>query len=145
LRARPEDIPLLAQYFARHFARRMNKSIEGISIETMDALSRYTWPGNIRELQNVIERAVVFYANGNLSIKKSWLSRDWPHNEQIQSSAIKTSAMSDREIIRGVLAETKGRVSGPFGAATKLGMPASTLESKIKSMNINKHSFKTAG
>jgi formate hydrogenlyase transcriptional activator len=144
LRERPEDIPLLVQYFARQFARRMSKSIEGISIETMDALSRYTWPGNIRELQNVIERATVVYVKGNLSVKKSWLSREWSHNEQIPP-AIKTSATSDREIIRGVLAETKGRVSGPFGAAAKLGMPASTLESKIKSLNINKHSFKTVG
>jgi formate hydrogenlyase transcriptional activator len=145
LRERPEDIPLLVQHFARQFARRMNKSIEGISIETMDALSRYTWPGNIRELQNVIERAVVVYVKGNLSVKKSWLSREWSHNEQIKPSDIKASATSDREIIRGVLAETKGRVSGPFGAAAKLGMPASTLESKIKSLNINKHSFKTVG
>ena len=145
LRERPEDIPLLVQYFARRFARRMNKSIQGISIETMDALSRYTWPGNIRELQNVIERAVVVYVKGNLSVKKSWLPREWSHSEQIQPSALKTSAMSDRESIRAALAETKGRVSGPFGAASKLGMPASTLESKIKSLNINKHSFKTVG
>jgi len=145
LRERPEDIPLLVQYFARQFARRMNKSIEGISIETMDALSRYTWPGNIRELQNVIERAMVVYVKGNLSVKKSWLLCEWSQNEQIKPSAIKTSATGDREMIRGVLAETKGRVSGPFGAAVKLGMPASTLESKIKSLNINKHSFRTMG
>jgi DNA-binding NtrC family response regulator len=145
LRERPEDIPLLVRHFAEQFAQRMNKSIEGISIETMDALSRYTWPGNIRELQNVIERAVVLYVRGNLSVKKSWLPREWSHNEQIQPSALKTSVMSDRESIRAALAETKGRVSGPFGAAGKLGMPASTLESKIKSLNINKHSFKTAG
>ncbi len=145
LRERPEDIPLLVQHFARQFARRMNKSVEGISTETMDALSRHTWPGNIRELQNLIERAVVFYVQGNLSVKKSWLSREWSHNEQIKPPAIKTSAMSDRESIRAALSETKGRVSGPFGAAAKLGMPASTLESKIKSLNINKHSFKTVG
>lgn len=143
LRERPEDIPLLVRHFARQFARRMNKSIEGISNETMAALSRYRWPGNIRELQNVIERAVVVYVQGNLSVKKSWLSREWSHHEQNKPPAIKTSGMSDREIIRAVLAATKGRVSGPFGAAAKLGMPASTLESKIKSLNINKHSFKT--
>jgi transcriptional regulator with GAF, ATPase, and Fis domain len=84
----------------------------------------------------------VVYVKGNLSVKKSWLSREGSHNEQIEPSAIKTSTMSDREIIRAALSETKGRVSGPFGAAAKLGMPASTLESKIKSLNINKHSFK---
>jgi formate hydrogenlyase transcriptional activator len=145
LRERPDDIPLLVQHFARQYARRMKKSIEGISIETMDALSQYTWPGNIRELQNVIERAVIVYVKGKLLVKKSWLSREWSHKEQIKPSAIQTPALGDREIIRAALAETKGRVSGPFGAAVKLGMPASTLESKIKSLNINKHSFKTLG
>jgi formate hydrogenlyase transcriptional activator len=144
LRERTEDIPLLVQHFARQFARRMNKSIEGISIETMDALSRYTWPGNIRELQNVIERAVVVYENGNLSVKKSWLSREWSHAEPAEHSALETSAISDREMIGAALAETKGRVSGPYGAAVKLGMPPSTLESKIRSMRINKYSFKAS-
>ena len=74
LRERPEDIPLLVRHFAQQFARQMNKTIEAISFETMEALTRYPWPGNIRELQNVIERAVVVYEKGNLSIKKSWLS-----------------------------------------------------------------------
>jgi formate hydrogenlyase transcriptional activator len=145
LRERPEDIPLLVQHFARQFALRMNKSIEGISIETMDALSRHTWPGNIRELQNVIERAVVVYVKGNLSVKKSWLSRECLHTESPTAPAFKNPGMKDREMIGAALAETRGRVSGPWGAAVKLGMPASTLESKIKSLNINKHIFKTAG
>jgi len=143
LRERPEDIPLLVQHFARQFERRMNKSIEGIAVETMDALSRHRWPGNIRELQNVIERAVVVYVKGNLSVKKSWLSRECPQTESPTGPSFKRPGMKDREMIGAALAETRGRVSGPWGAAVKLGMPASTLESKIKSLNINKHSFKT--
>jgi formate hydrogenlyase transcriptional activator len=145
LRERREDIPLLVQHFARHFAQRMNKVIDAISFETMEALTRYAWPGNIRELQNVIERAVVVYEKGTLSVKKSWLSREGSHTEPAKHPALKAPAMNDREIVGAALAETKGRVSGPFGAAAKLGMPPSTLESKIRSMHINKYSFKTAG
>jgi formate hydrogenlyase transcriptional activator len=141
LRDRPEDIPLLVGHFAREFARRMDKSIEAISFETIEALSRYGWPGNIRELQNVIERAVIVYTTGKLSIKKSWLSREWRHDLTTKHRGRESSAAS-RELISAVLTETKGRVSGPSGAATKLGMPPSTLESKIRAMHINKYSFK---
>jgi formate hydrogenlyase transcriptional activator len=145
LRERPEDIPLLVRHFARQFARRMNKTIDAIPFETMEALSRYSWPGNIRELQNVIERAVVVYEKGNLSIKKSWLSQRAGHAEQETQSPFKRDAMKDREMIGAALAETRGRVSGPSGAAAKLGMPSSTLESKIRSMNIDKYRFKVSG
>jgi len=142
LRERPEDIPLLVRHFAQQFARRMNKTIDAIPFETMEALSRYSWPGNIRELQNVIERAVVVYEKGNLSVKKSWLSQRFGHAEQLTKSPFKRDLMKDREMIGAALAETRGRVSGPSGAAAKLGIPSSTLESKIKSMNINKYRFK---
>jgi formate hydrogenlyase transcriptional activator len=142
LRERTEDIPLLVRHFAQQFARRMNKTIEAISFETMAALTRYAWPGNIRELQNVIERAVVIYEKGNLAIKKSWLSRECFHIDPAAHPTFKRSAMKDREMIGAALAETRGRVSGPSGAAAKLGIPPSTLESKIRSMNINKYSFK---
>jgi DNA-binding NtrC family response regulator len=108
----------------------------------MDALMQYPWPGNIRELQNVIERAVIVYKGGNLSIKKSWLSREHRPAEPALPPSFKRSAMEDRELIDAALAETRGRVSGPSGAAAKLGIPASTLESKIRSMNINKYRFK---
>jgi formate hydrogenlyase transcriptional activator len=142
LRDRPEDIPLLVRHFAQQFARRMNKTIDAISFETMEALTRYSWPGNIRELQNVIERAVVIYQKGNLSVKKSWLSRECFHAEPAKQSLYRRSAIEDRELIGAALAEARGRVSGPSGAAAKLGIPASTLESKIRSMNINKYRFK---
>jgi formate hydrogenlyase transcriptional activator len=142
LRERPEDIPALVRHFAQQFARRMNKTIDAIPFETMEALSRYSWPGNIRELQNVIERAVVVYEKGNLSVKKSWLSQRSGHAEQATQSPFKRDAMKDREMIGAALAEARGRVSGPSGAAAKLGIPSSTLESKIKSMHINKYRFK---
>jgi formate hydrogenlyase transcriptional activator len=144
LRERPEDIPLLVRHFVQHFARRMNKTIEAISPETMQALTRYPWPGNIRELQNVMERSVVIYEKGNLSVKKSWLSREPFHSEAAIQSLFRRSEMDDRRIIGAALAEARGRVSGPSGAAARLGIPPSTLESRIRSMNINKYSFKTA-
>jgi len=142
LRERPEDIPLLVRHFAQHFAQRMNKAIDGIASETMEALTRYSWPGNIRELQNVIERAVIVHEKGSLSVSKSWLSRRCLHTEPATQASLKRDAMKDREMIGAALAETRGRVSGASGAAAKLGIPPSTLESKIRSMNINKYSFK---
>jgi formate hydrogenlyase transcriptional activator len=142
LRERPEDIPLLVRHFVQQFAQRMNKAIDAISSETMEALTRYPWPGNIRELQNVIERAVVVHEKGSLSVSKSWLSRRCLHTEPTTQTSLKRDAMKDREMIGAALAESRGRVSGPSGAAAKLGIPSSTLESKIKSMNINKYRFK---
>ena len=142
LRERPEDIPLLVRHFVRQFARRMNKDIERISAETMQALTRYPWPGNIRELQNVIERSVVVYEKGNLSVKKSWLSREYFPTDPATQPLFKRSAMEGREMIDAALAEARGRVSGPSGAAAKLGIPPSTLESKIRSMNIDKYRFR---
>jgi formate hydrogenlyase transcriptional activator len=142
LRDRPEDIPQLVRHFVRQFAQRMNKTIDGIASETMEALTRYPWPGNIRELQNIIERSVVVYEKGNLSVKKSWLSGERLQTESTAQPRFKRSATDDRRMIGAALAETRGRVSGASGAAAKLGIPPSTLESKIRSMNINKYSFK---
>ncbi len=144
LRERVEDIPLLARHFARHFARRMNKTIEGIPEETMEALVRYPWPGNVRELQNIIERSVVIYERGTLTVKKSWLCRECRHFEPPARGSFGGDATGDRATIGAALAETRGRVSGPYGAAVRLGIPPSTLESRIRSMNINKYQFKTA-
>ena len=145
LRERPEDIPVLAWHFVRLFAQRMNKAIDVISHEAMQALTRYSWPGNIRELQNVIERSVVVSQNGDLSVKKSWLSRESSPTELATPPRFKRSAMEDREMICATLAEARGRVSGPSGAAAMLGIPPSTLESKIRAMNINKYQFRVAG
>jgi formate hydrogenlyase transcriptional activator len=143
LRERAEDIPLLVRHFARQFAQRMNKTIGTISPETMEALARYPWPGNVRELQNVIERSVVMHEKGELNVRRSWLCHEWCADAPTHSS-YGSSSMGDREMIGAVLAETRGRVSGPLGAAARLGIPPSTLESRIRSMNINKYQFKMA-
>jgi formate hydrogenlyase transcriptional activator len=142
LRERREDIPLLVRHFVQQFARRMRKTVEAISSNTMEALARYPWPGNIRELQNVIERSVVVYEKGELSVNKDWLAFERFLTEPATQPSFRRSTAEEREIIGAALAETRGRVSGPWGAAAKLGIPASTLESKIRAMNINKYSFK---
>ena len=142
LRERPEDIPLLVRHFVQQFAQRMHKTIGRVSAETMEALTRYPWPGNIRELQNVIERSVIVHEKGNLSVKKSWLSRECFQPEPLGPPLFKRSTLEDRRTIGEALAESRGRVSGPSGAAARLGIPPSTLESKIRSMNINKYRFK---
>jgi formate hydrogenlyase transcriptional activator len=143
LRERPEDIPPLVRHFVHDFARRMNKTIDGVSSETMEWLTRYSWPGNIRELQNVIERSVVVHKKGNLSVKRRCLPYASLHIEPTTHRSFRRSVAEDRRMIDAALAEAEGRVSGPSGAAAMLGIPASTLESKIRSLNINKHSFKT--
>jgi formate hydrogenlyase transcriptional activator len=122
----------------------MGKTIDAISPETMEALVRYPWPGNIRELQNIIERSVVIYERGKLTVKKSWLCSECFRDAAPARAFSGGFAMGDREAIGAVLAETKGRVSGPAGAAARLGIPPSTLESRIRSMNINKYQFMSA-
>jgi len=141
LRERPEDIPLLVRHFVRQFARQMNKAIEAISPAAMEAVVRYPWPGNIRQLQNIVERAVIAHEKGALSVEQTWLDRECFPTEPATPSRFRRSAMEEREMIAMALAETRGRVSGQSGAATKLGIPPSTLESKIRAMSINKHQF----
>ena len=143
LRERSEDIPLLVNHFVQRFARRMNRTIETIPAETMAALTRYPWPGNIRELQNVIERAVIVCERESLVIDENWLSRESVKVRPLSRSLSEELVAREEERIEAALAETKGRVSGPFGAAAKLGIPRSTLDSKIKSLKINRHWFKT--
>jgi formate hydrogenlyase transcriptional activator len=140
LRDRPEDIPLLVRHFVQRFARKMNKTIDAISPGAVEALTRYSWPGNIRELQNVIERSLIVHVKGSLSVDSSWLPRACLHTDRA-TQPFRRSVMEERRIIGAALAETRGRVSGPSGAAAKLGIPPSTLESKIRAMKINKYSF----
>jgi DNA-binding NtrC family response regulator len=142
LRERREDIPLLARHFVQQFARRMHKTVEAISSQTMEALVQYVWPGNVRELQNVIERSVVVYEKGELSVNKDWLAHECFLTEPAPHPFFRKSTIEEREMIGAALEEAHGRVSGPSGAAAKLGIPASTLESKIRAMKINKYSFR---
>jgi formate hydrogenlyase transcriptional activator len=144
LRERREDIPVLVEYFIDRYARRAGKSFQTLNKKSLDLLESYSWPGNIRELQNVIERSVIVCDTENFSVDESWLSR--PPIASVPNSGLsllKKLPSQERAIIEAALRETGGRVSGPSGAAFKLGIHRSTLESKIASLKINKHRFKT--
>jgi formate hydrogenlyase transcriptional activator len=143
LRDRKEDIPLLVEYFTDRYARRMGKKIRSISQKSLELLRSYLWPGNIRELQNVVERAVIVSDTEFLSIDESWLSKEPAANARATARFRKMPLDREKEIIEAALAETRGRVSGPSGAAAKLGVPSTTLESRIRSLKINKHRFKS--
>jgi PAS domain S-box-containing protein len=143
LRERKEDIPMLVQYFIDRYATKMRKQIRGINRKSLDLLQSYFWPGNIRELQNVIERAVIVCDTEVLSIDESWLSRRSAPPVPATGTLSKIPSDREKRIIEAALAETRGRVSGPSGAATKLGIPSTTLESRIRSLKINKHGFKS--
>jgi formate hydrogenlyase transcriptional activator len=142
LRDRPEDIPLLVEYFVDRYARQVGKKIRGVSQRSLDLLQVYPWPGNIRELQNVIERSVIVSETETLAVDESWLSRQTLPSPPASQALSKRPVTEEKAIIEAALAATRGRVSGPAGAATKLGLPPSTLESKIRSLKINKHRFK---
>jgi DNA-binding NtrC family response regulator len=145
LRERKEDIPVLVEYFIDRYARKAGKSIRGVNKKSLDLLQAYPWPGNIRELQNVIERSVIVCETENFSVDESWLSRQSATSEpKSQLELARKLAAQEKEMIEAALRESGGRVSGPSGAAAKLGMPGSTLETKIKSLKINKNRFKTA-
>jgi len=142
LRAREEDIATLVNYFIDRFARQAGKKITSIDKKTLELVQAYPWPGNIRELQNVIERSVVLCETEIFSVDESWLSRASSSLQPTSPTISNNPVIQEKEIIEAALAETKGRVSGPVGAAAKLGIPSTTLESKIKSLKINKHHFK---
>jgi PAS domain S-box-containing protein len=145
LRERPEDIPLLVEYFIDRYARKAGKSFQWVNKKSLDLLQSYPWPGNIRELQNVIERSVIVCDTENFSVDESWLSRRTPATDASREICLSKKLPSqEKAIIEAALTECGGQVSGPSGAAAKLGIPGSTLESKIKSLKINKKRFKTA-
>jgi PAS domain S-box-containing protein len=142
LRERTEDIPVLVEYFVDRFARKAGKSIRSIEKRALELLESYSWPGNIRELQNVIERAVIVCETETLTIDESWLSLAPSHLQGPTGALGRKSSAEEKELIEKALAEAEGRVSGPSGAAAKLGIPPSTLEYKIRLLKINKHQFK---
>jgi DNA-binding NtrC family response regulator len=141
LRDRQEDIPILVDYFVRRFARKAGKKIGTIDKSTLDLLASYPWPGNIRELQNVIERSVIVCESDPFSVDPSWLISEAGSRRATLPFGRK-AAGPEKELIESALEVTEGRISGPSGAASRLGMPASTLESKIRSLKINKYRFK---
>jgi DNA-binding NtrC family response regulator len=142
LRARREDIPLLIDHFIDRHARKYGQNRPDVSPATMDQLQSYGWPGNVRELQNVIERALIISNTRDLSVDRSWIPSETPATEADPPVADKLT-IQQKQMIENALGETRGQVSGPAGAAAKLGMKSSTLESKIRSLNIDKRRFKT--
>jgi formate hydrogenlyase transcriptional activator len=138
LRERVDDIPLLVEYFVGRFAKGAGKNIRHIGKHTLEQLKGYHWPGNIRELQNVVERAVILCETDAFVVDESWLKRE-PGDSPRSHDGLSTLADREVEMIEAVLAETHGRISGPSGAAAKLEIPRQTLESKIRRLGIDKY------
>jgi DNA-binding NtrC family response regulator len=144
LRERREDIPLLVEYFIDRYARKAGKNLRPIDKKSLDLLQSYPWPGNIRELRNVIERSVIVCESENFSVDESWLSRQPLATDPNGPFGLSEKlAAQEKEMIESALRESGGRVYGPSGAADKLGIHRSTLESKITSLKIDKYRFKT--
>jgi formate hydrogenlyase transcriptional activator len=141
LRERAEDIPLLVEYFVARFAKGAGKNIRHIGKHTLEQLKAYHWPGNIRELQNVVERAVILSETDTFEVDEGWLKRESADSPRPHEGL---SVLEAREVetIEAALAETHGRIAGPSGAAAKLGIPRQTLESKIRRLGIDKYGQK---
>ena len=142
LRERAADIPLLVEYFIDRFGKKAGKKFKTINRKTLQLFQAYGWPGNVRELQNVIERAVILSDGDTFSVDETWLKREPP---QVPSPTVALNGAllgQEKEMIEAALAESHGRISGPIGAAAKLGLPTRTLDSKIKRLGINKFRFK---
>ncbi|HXQ38718.1 MAG TPA: helix-turn-helix domain-containing protein, partial [Anaerolineales bacterium] len=134
LRERPEDIPLLVRHFVQHFARRMNRAIDTIPSETMETLVRHSWPGNIRELQNVIEHSVILSPGPVLRVPLAGLHANSVPSQE--GTGRKTLKEAEYEHILATLKETKWIISGPRGAAARLGMNRSTLQFRMRKLGI---------
>src|SRR5258705_5829399 len=145
LRKRKEDIPMLVRYFIDRYAREFGKNIRNISKETLDLFQSYTWPGNIRELRNVIERSIIVCDTESFSVDQSWLSRQPLRTSPTSQHELRQRvAAEEKQAIEAALTESRGRVYGPSGAAAKLGIARSTLASKIKTLKIVKNRFKVS-
>jgi formate hydrogenlyase transcriptional activator len=140
LRERSDDIPLLVEYFVARFAERLGRRVSRVDRQTMELLQAYHWPGNIRELQNVIERSVILAVDGTLRIDASVLESAASPKTHPEGDVLRHN---EKESIEAALAETKGRIAGPRGAAARLRIPASTLESKIRALKIDKFKFRS--
>jgi formate hydrogenlyase transcriptional activator len=146
LREREGDIPLLLEYLIDRYSKKVGKKFTRIAKSTLELFQAYDWPGNIRELQNVIERAVVLCDGDIFAIDETWLKAQRPSTSRSNPAVPLSASLADREreLIEGALAECGGRISGKFGAAAKLGIPRQTLQSKISYLGIDKNRFKTA-
>ena len=144
LRERPEDILALVKYFIERYSRNTGKNIRNIERKTLECLQTHDWPGNIRELQNVVERAVILSEGETFSIDRTWIEPERLGTPERPTPLSAALVNQEREMIEAALGESRGRISGPEGAAGKLGMPRTTLESRIKSLRIDKHRFACA-
>jgi len=144
LRERVDDIPLLVEYFVDRYAQKAGKKFRDITSKTLALFQVYHWPGNIRELQNVIERAVILCDSETFSIDETWLKRESPPLSGPPIPLAATLVEREKQMIEAALAQCQGRVSGPSGAAHKLGIPRQTLDARILSLGINKHRFRTS-
>jgi formate hydrogenlyase transcriptional activator len=143
LRERTDDILMLVEYFVQRYASRARKHFTSIDKKTLDLLQAYDWPGNIRELQNVIERSVILNSGDVFAVDESWLSKQAAPRPHVAPPVLpQGKSQSERAIIEAALSASKGRVSGRSGAAAKLGVPPSTLDHRIKALRINKTQFK---
>jgi len=140
LRERREDIPVLVEYFIGRYARKAGRTFRRVSKRTLDRLRSYPWPGNVRELQNVIERSVIVSDTDEFTVDESWLSASPPVESRLGLSG--AVAAHEKAIVEDALRASAGRVFGPSGAAARLGIPRSTLESKIRSLKIDKSRFR---
>ena len=140
LRQRKEDIPMLVEYFVQRYAEKAKKEIRRIDKATLALCQSYHWPGNIRELQNIIERSVILCNGDTFRVDESWLTSQEARPE---SPGVLTESLQNREkeLIEAALAESKGRIAGPNGAAAKLGIPRSTLDFRIKRLKIETRKF----
>jgi len=143
LRERADDVPVLVDYFIARFGKKAGKKFTTIEKRTAELFSAYQWPGNVRELQNVIERAVILNEGDTLSVDETWLKRLPPRSTGPTVALSGALQRQEKEMIEGALAESGGRVSGPDGAATKLGIPRPTLDARIKRLGIDKYRFKS--
>jgi formate hydrogenlyase transcriptional activator len=144
LRERADDIPLLVEYFVDVYAAKCGKRIRMVPRETMKLLQYHSWPGNIRELQNVIERAVILGDGDELCLDETWVQSPVGEADAQPTSLAASRTSCERELITAALQSSRGRISGPTGAAIKLGMPPSTLESRILRLGIDKRRFASA-
>ncbi|HXM26776.1 MAG TPA: sigma-54 dependent transcriptional regulator, partial [Chthoniobacterales bacterium] len=142
LRERVADIPLLVEYFIDRFGKRAGKKFKTIDKKSLKAFQSYAWPGNVRELQNVIERAVILGDSETFAIDEGWLRRQMRANPKRTGALHSTLVKQEKEMIEAALATSQGRISGPSGAAIKLGLLSRTLDSKIRRLKINVYRFK---
>jgi formate hydrogenlyase transcriptional activator len=143
LRERAADIPLLVEYFIARFGKKAGKQFKTIDKRSVKLLKEYEWPGNVRELQSVIERAVILSDSDCFEVDETWLKRKLSHVPHPTVALGGALLEQEKEMIEAALAESRGRVYGPAGAAVKLGLPARSLDSKIDRLRIDKYRFKS--